>query len=523
MSADSSPLDFTLDATAVAPTLAFTDSGVSDSDGLTNDGTVTVSDLEPDASWEYSTDGGGSWIAGFDTSVMLSDDGPKSVLVRQTDAAGNVSAESTQLDFMLDATAPSLTIAPPASGPNPATGAVTFDFIFSEAVTGFNVNEIAVVNGSKGTLTSSDGIQYALDITPTSSATPLIATVDVPAGAATDTTGNASTAAAQFLQSVLFGTSGADTLTVGDAQDFIFLGAGNDVLKLAAVTGSTADATDDVADFATGDKIDLTVLLGSSGAGYAESALGDTGTGFVELKNVTLTKLSSTTRIDFDVTFDSASYEGSKISGAVIDLTYNYGSVTSAQVNSATYSYTDAFGEPTTGNVWPLIVSNMSGASGNGAITLAAFTDTTNTPLWQDGTNPIVSTGGKTISVRLLVNGLVDTFGVGFDNVQIVATDQSNVDHNFNDVSFGVSKTAGVTIGTTGVLEIVTDTGTLGSVGDNQLHMLATYNSGVTHLEVQYDTNSAFGSGQITASDLIAMDFEGDVTANLVPASLTFI
>jgi hypothetical protein len=90
-------------------------------------------------------------------------------------------------------------------------------------------------------------------------------------------------------------------------------------------------------------------------------------------------------------------------------------------------------------------------------------------------------------------------------------------------VDVGITKTAGVTIGANGVLEIITDTTTLGTVGDNQLHMVSTYDAqqNTTHLQVQYDTNSTFGTN--TPSSVIAFDFDGNVTANLTPASLMFI
>jgi hypothetical protein len=88
-------------------------------------------------------------------------------------------------------------------------------------------------------------------------------------------------------------------------------------------------------------------------------------------------------------------------------------------------------------------------------------------------------------------------------------------------VDVGITKTAGLTIGANGILEIINDTTTLGVVGDNQLHMVSTYDGTKTHLQVQYDTNST--SGTTTASDVIAFDFDGNVTANLTPASLMFI
>ena len=74
-------------------------------------------------------------------------------------------------------------------------------------------------------------------------------------------------------------------------------------------------------------------------------------------------------------------------------------------------------------------------------------------------------------------------------------------------------------------LQVVSDTGTLGTVGDNQLHMLTTYDasSGLTRLQVQYDTDSVYGANHTSASSIVAMDFLGDLTSVLTPANLIFI
>ncbi|MGV2494680.1 BapA/Bap/LapF family large adhesin [Pelagerythrobacter aerophilus] len=80
--------DLTLPA---APEAALeTDTGV-DGDGITSDGTVGISGLEDGASWEYSIDGGTSWVAGAGTSFELAagEYAAGDVQVRQTDAAGN--------------------------------------------------------------------------------------------------------------------------------------------------------------------------------------------------------------------------------------------------------------------------------------------------------------------------------------------------------------------------------------------------------------------------------------------------
>ncbi|WP_165421849.1 Ig-like domain-containing protein, partial [Rhizobium ruizarguesonis] len=100
-------LTFTLDTAApTTPILALaTDSGSSGSDKVTNVGTVNVAGLENGAAWEYSTDGGTTWSAGSGSSFTLTGDGPKNLLARQTDAAGNTSG-SGSLTFTLDTAAP---------------------------------------------------------------------------------------------------------------------------------------------------------------------------------------------------------------------------------------------------------------------------------------------------------------------------------------------------------------------------------------------------------------------------------
>ena len=86
-----------------------------------------------------------------------------------------------------------------------------------------------------------------------------------------------------------------------------------------------------------------------------------------------------------------------------------------------------------------------------------------------------------------------------------------------------MDKVAGATVGGAGNLVIVSDTGSLSPVTDNQLHMLVTYDATkqVTQLSIKYDTNSAVGTTAL--SEIIEIDFMGDLTANLTPASLTFI
>ncbi|MFM7075374.1 MAG: Ig-like domain repeat protein, partial [Planctomycetaceae bacterium] len=92
---------FTLDTAVAAPTLALgTDTGSSATDGITSKGAVAVGNLESKATVQYSVTKGVTWVPTF-TAV----EGLNSVLVRQVDTAGNVSAAAA-LEFTLDTKLP---------------------------------------------------------------------------------------------------------------------------------------------------------------------------------------------------------------------------------------------------------------------------------------------------------------------------------------------------------------------------------------------------------------------------------
>ncbi|MUI55231.1 Ig-like domain-containing protein [Aliivibrio fischeri] len=101
----SNTLDFVLDTQAPnAPTITLdTDSGISDGDLLTNDGSFTVTPSEDGNTVEYFVNG--EWT----TDAPTASEGDNSIVVRETDTAGNVSGSNT-LDFVLDTQAPSAPI-----------------------------------------------------------------------------------------------------------------------------------------------------------------------------------------------------------------------------------------------------------------------------------------------------------------------------------------------------------------------------------------------------------------------------
>ena len=113
------------------------------------------------------------------------------------DSAGNPSAAADQFAITADltpedTTAPTVTTTSDAS--EPVNGPFSIAVTFSEPVTGFELQDLVVGNGSASELQGS-GATYMATVTPTASGA---VTVDIAAGAAEDSAGNPSAAADQF-------------------------------------------------------------------------------------------------------------------------------------------------------------------------------------------------------------------------------------------------------------------------------------------------------------------------------------
>ncbi len=95
-----------------------------------------------------------------------------------------------------DTTSPSATItANPTADPTNAIS-ITYTFTFSEPVTGFDITDITVTNGTKGTFTATSTSVYTLVVTNTGSVTQ---TVSIAAGRCTDLAGNNNTTASKSV------------------------------------------------------------------------------------------------------------------------------------------------------------------------------------------------------------------------------------------------------------------------------------------------------------------------------------
>lgn len=81
------------------------DTGISATDGITNDGTVLVSNVPAGSTWQYSVDGGKTWINGTGSS-FVTPEGNHVVEVRSVDVAGNNSTPTIVGSITVDTTKP---------------------------------------------------------------------------------------------------------------------------------------------------------------------------------------------------------------------------------------------------------------------------------------------------------------------------------------------------------------------------------------------------------------------------------
>ena len=110
------------------------------------------------------------------------------------DAAGNGNTAAVQFSIITDRNLPTVTITSPEVF-STSSDIIPVNITFSENVTGFDVSDITVGNGTAGTFTAINGKSYTAVIIPAADG---IVTIDITADAVQDATGNGNTAAAQF-------------------------------------------------------------------------------------------------------------------------------------------------------------------------------------------------------------------------------------------------------------------------------------------------------------------------------------
>jgi hypothetical protein len=133
----------------------------------------------------------------------------------------------------------------------------------------------------------------------------------------------------------------------------------------------------------------------------------------VDLRNAKLQNnmQSNTAKLTFDVVLASNNYDGSKISGLMIDLDYDTSLVASSRLETSQYT---SFGE--LADSWSLVVPNLHGTGAKGRIAMVAANDVD---------NPLMDASGRIATVTLNLKSAVapgSAFKLGFapGNTQVI-------------------------------------------------------------------------------------------------------
>ena len=137
------------------------------------------------------------------------------------DTAGNNNTAATQLSVTYDGTAPTAAI---TSSTNLYNAAFTATVTFSEAVTGFTIDDISAGNASLSNFTAASGTVYTVLVTPAADGA---VTLDVAANVATDSANNGNTAATQL--SVIYDTAGPTLASTTPAAGGIDINRNTDI------------------------------------------------------------------------------------------------------------------------------------------------------------------------------------------------------------------------------------------------------------------------------------------------------
>lgn len=303
----------TVAPTTTGSTVLFSaDTGSSSTDLITNTAVQTISgtltgNLASGETVEVSLDNGVTWATALATSGSLNWSlagqtliGSNTLQVRVVDAAGNSGSVYSQA-YVLDQVAPSATITSDLSTLQSADWA-TLTIKFSEAPSGFTLDDLVATNGTLSNLTATaDPLVYTVIFRPTAGMTDASASVLLTAASYTDTAGNDGTGASSAPMTI-------NTIGPGVRID-------SDVRALKA-----------------GESTNLTITFSTPPVGFALNDL--------TVSHGTLSGLAATAN--------------PLVYTAVLTPAANWEGLVSVSVASG--AYTDAMGNPGTGTTSPAIV-----------------------------------------------------------------------------------------------------------------------------------------------------------------------
>ncbi len=247
-------IDTVAPATPPAPTLtAASDTGVSQTDRITKATTLTFTGTAEVNALVQLRDGnkntgtaaiatGGVYTATTGTLAT----GARTITVRATDVAGNVSGTSASTIVTIETTAPTVTVNQAAGQPDPTTATpINFSVVFSENAAFIGANPVGLTGtaGATTAVISGSGASYSVAVSGMTQTGTVI--VNLAAGAAQDTAGNLNVAS----------TSTDQTVTYTDAAAPVV------VITSFAPGASQTAVTSGTAGFGPGDALTVTVVL----------------------------------------------------------------------------------------------------------------------------------------------------------------------------------------------------------------------------------------------------------------------
>jgi CSLREA domain-containing protein len=164
--------------------------------------TFTFSGTDTDSgvkSFECDRDGGGFTACTSPKSYTGLTQGTHTFQVRAIDYVGNVDASPASYTWMIDTTAPTVSMISLASDPT-STSPIAVTVQFSETVTGFSAGDILPGNGTVSNFVAVDGDTYTFNLTPSAQG---LVTANIAAGTASDSAGNSNTVATQFSRTFI--------------------------------------------------------------------------------------------------------------------------------------------------------------------------------------------------------------------------------------------------------------------------------------------------------------------------------
>ncbi|MEY2518471.1 MAG: hypothetical protein QOF24_230 [Verrucomicrobiota bacterium] len=297
------------------------------------------------------------------------------------DAAGNTNSASSSTDNTVtyDGTKPSVTINQASGQPDPSNASpINFTVVFTESVTGFGSGSV-ILSGTAGATTkvvTGSGTTYNVAVSGMTSDGTVIATV--PAGGATDASGNTNTVS----------TSTDNTVTY-------------DTLKPAVMINQASTQADPT----NASPINFTVVFSEAVTGFGSGSVTLSGTAGATTKVVTG---SGTT---YNVAVGGMTSDGTVIAavpaGGAADAAGNTNAASTSADNTVTYDTTkpdvtinQASGQPDPTNASPInftvVFAEAVTGFGSGSVTLSGTAGATTKVVTGSGTTYNVAVSGMT-------------------------------------------------------------------------------------------------------------------------------